>query len=66
VYETFPGWQETTAGRHLEDLPSRALDYIRHLERLVECRIDLVSLGPERSAMLALPRARDRGTVAGA
>jgi adenylosuccinate synthase len=34
------------------------MDYIKHLEALIECRIHLVSLGPERSAMLQLPRAK--------
>jgi adenylosuccinate synthase len=55
VYETFAGWNDRTAGCDLEDLPARAVAYIRHLERLVECRIHLVSLGPERSAMVRMP-----------
>jgi adenylosuccinate synthase len=55
-YETLPGWKEATAGRRLEDLPRPAIDYIRHLEGLVACPIHLVSLGPERSAMVRMPR----------
>jgi adenylosuccinate synthase len=55
-YEELPGWKEPTAGCRLEDLPRAAMDYIRRLEELIGCRIHLVSLGPERSAMLALPR----------
>jgi adenylosuccinate synthase len=55
VYETLPGWKEATSGRRLEDLPRPAVDYIRHLERLVSCPIHLVSLGPERSAMVRIP-----------
>jgi len=56
-YEEMPGWKETTTGRTLDDLPARAMDYIRRLESLIGCRIHLVSLGPERSAMLTLPHA---------
>ncbi len=55
-YETLPGWKEATSGRRLEDLPRPAVEYIRHLERLVACPIHLVSLGPERSAMVRIPR----------
>ncbi len=55
-YESLPGWKEPTSGRRLEDLPKPAVEYIRHLERLVECPIHLVSLGPERSAMVRIPR----------
>ncbi len=55
-YETLPGWKEATAGRRLEDLPRPAVEYIRHLEQLVACPIHLVSLGPERSAMVRMPR----------
>ncbi len=55
-YETLPGWKEATSGRRLEDLPRPAVDYIRHLEHSVACPIHLVSLGPERSAMVRIPR----------
>jgi adenylosuccinate synthase len=53
-YEELPGWKQTTTGCKLEDLPQRAMDYIRRMEELIGCRIHLVSLGPERSAMLRL------------
>jgi adenylosuccinate synthase len=56
-YEELPGWKQSTTGCTLDDLPSRAVDYIRRLEELIGCRIHLVSLGPERSAMLRLPHA---------
>ena len=55
-YETLPGWKEATSGRRLEDLPRPAVEYIRHLEHSVACPIHLVSLGPERSAMVRIPR----------
>jgi adenylosuccinate synthase len=56
-YEELPGWKQSTTGCTLDDLPSRAVIYIRRLEELIGCRIHLVSLGPERSAMLRLPHA---------
>ncbi len=62
-YEELPGWKQTTTGSTLDDLPKRAMDYIRRLEELVECRIHLVSLGPERSAMLTLPRVGPRSSL---
>ncbi len=46
-YTLLKGWkQETTGCRSLGDLPGAALDYIRTIEDLIECDIDLVSVGP--------------------
>ena len=49
VYETMPGWQETTAGaRSWADLPAQAIKYIRRVEELIRCPVALVSTSPER------------------
>ena len=49
VYETLPGWRESTEGaRSWNDLPAQAVKYIRHIEELIECPITLVSTSPER------------------
>lgn len=49
VYETFPGWRETTRGaRRWADLPSRAIKYIRRVEELIEAPVTLLSTSPER------------------
>jgi len=49
VYETMPGWQETTAGaRSWADLPAQAIKYIRRIEELIKCPVALVSTSPER------------------
>lgn len=49
VYETMPGWTETTVGaKTLEELPQAALNYIERLEALVGIPIDIVSTGPDR------------------
>ena len=56
-YEMFDGWSEPTKGKRLETLPPEAVHYVRALEEMVGCRIRLVSLGPERAAMVQLPAA---------
>ncbi len=49
VYETLPGWQETTAGiRELEALPKAAREYVKRVETLIEAPIALLSTSPER------------------
>jgi adenylosuccinate synthase len=49
VYETMPGWQESTAGaRSWADLPGQAIKYIRRIEELIRCPVALVSTSPER------------------
>ena len=49
VWETMPGWSETTAGaRSWAQLPAQAIKYIRRIEELIECPVALVSTSPER------------------
>lgn len=49
IYQTLPGWKQSTADcRTLEDLPSRALDYLKFLAELMEVPIAIVSLGASR------------------
>jgi len=49
IYESFEGWQETTAGaRRWSDLPAQAVKYVRHIEELVEAPVTLLSTSPER------------------
>lgn len=49
IYETMPGWQESTAGaRSWADLPAQAIKYIRRIEELIHCPVALVSTSPER------------------
>src|SRR5712692_7464555 len=49
VLESMPGWEtETTSARRFDDLPTAAQDYVRRVESLIGCPIDLVSVGPER------------------
>jgi adenylosuccinate synthase len=49
IYKTLPGWKQSTADcRTLEDLPTRALDYLKFLAELMEVPIAIVSLGASR------------------
>ena len=49
VYESIPGWPESTAGaRSWAQLPARAIKYIRRIEELIACPVALVSTSPER------------------
>ncbi|WP_420346958.1 adenylosuccinate synthase [Pelagibius sp.] len=49
VYETIPGWAESTRGaRSWADLPAAAVKYIRRLEELIEIPVALLSTSPER------------------
>jgi adenylosuccinate synthase len=49
VYETMPGWQESTRGaRRWVDLPAAAIKYIRRVEELIEAPVGMLSTSPER------------------
>lgn len=49
VYETMPGWSESTEGaRSWADLPAAAIKYVRRVEELIGCPVALLSTSPER------------------
>ncbi|MBO6757848.1 MAG: adenylosuccinate synthase [Roseibium sp.] len=49
IYETLPGWQESTEGaRTWADLPAQAVKYVRHVEELIGAPVALLSTSPER------------------
>ena len=49
IFETMPGWQESTVGVKTHDaLPAAAQAYLARIEQLCEVPIDIVSTGPER------------------
>ncbi|MFT5390970.1 MAG: adenylosuccinate synthase [Gammaproteobacteria bacterium] len=49
VYETLPGWSESTVGMRKESqLPANARAYLSRLEELTATPIDMISTGPER------------------
>jgi adenylosuccinate synthase len=49
VYETLPGWSETTASaRSWAELPAQAIKYVRRIEELIGCPVAMLSTSPER------------------
>jgi adenylosuccinate synthase len=57
IYETWPGWQTTTAGiTEFTALPAPAQAYLQRLAELVACPIALISTGPARESTLLPPQ----------
>ena len=55
VYETVPGWTQSTVGvRELDALPKTARDYIALIEEVVGAPIDIISTGPDREETIIL------------
>lgn len=55
VYETLPGWNESTFGvSDWKSLPANAQAYLRRLEALCGVPIAIVSTGPERDETIVL------------
>ena len=53
VYETLPGFTEDITGcRKFEELPEACRNYIEALERLCECKVCMVGVGPDRDQMI--------------
>ena len=55
VFETFPGWTETTFGVTSWDaLPANARSYLKRVEEVIGTPIDMVSTGPDREHTIVL------------
>ncbi len=52
VYQSYEGWYESLDNvRSFQDLPTKAKDYVKHLEQLLKTRISMISTGPEREKL---------------
>ena len=50
IYETLSGWGKKTKGiTNFKDLPLNAQNFVKRIEFLVNCNVDIVSTGPERN-----------------
>ncbi len=50
IYESLPGWAESTKGaRSWAELPAAAIKYIRRIEELIGAPVALLSTSPERA-----------------
>jgi adenylosuccinate synthase len=55
VFETFPGWTESTFGvTQWDKLPARARAYLERVQMLIGAPIDMVSTGPDRDHTILL------------
>jgi len=55
VYETLPGWTESTVGvRSFDLLPANARDYLRRIEAWTDVPIAMVSTGPDRNETIVM------------
>ena len=55
IYETMPGWSESTFGaKSIDQLPQNAINYVKRLEQLIECPIDIISTGPDRDETIVM------------
>jgi adenylosuccinate synthase len=55
VYETLPGWSESTVGvKSIDGLPVNARAYLKRIEDTVGAPIDIISTGPDRSETIVL------------
>lgn len=55
IYETVSGWQQCTSHcQTLEELPQKALDYLKFLAELMELPIAIVSVGPGRDQTIII------------
>jgi adenylosuccinate synthase len=57
VYEILEGWQQSTRGvTSYEDLPVKAIEYLKKIEGLCKCPISFISYGPEREKTILINR----------
>ncbi|MDO4269810.1 MAG: adenylosuccinate synthase [Eubacteriales bacterium] len=55
VYEEFEGFTEDITGcRSWDDLPSAVQSYIKELERIIDCPITMLGVGPARDQVMTL------------
>ncbi len=55
VYETLPGWQESTVGvKSLDGLPAAARAYLKRIEEVCAVPVDMISTGPDREETIVI------------
>ncbi len=55
VYKTLEGWQVNTKGiKNYKDLPKKAKEYVKEIEKLVGVKISYISTGQERENIIVL------------
>lgn len=55
VYETMPGWKQSTYGvKSMDELPEAAKNYIKRLLEVTEMELAVISTGPDRDETIVL------------
>ncbi|KAA3654768.1 MAG: adenylosuccinate synthase [Proteobacteria bacterium] len=55
VYETLPGWKESTVGvKEFDALPATARAYLKRIEEVCAVPVDMISTGPDRDQTIVL------------
>ena len=55
IYEEMPGWDRPTASAtSLSQLPENAVAYVKRIEELAGCRVQIISTGPSRPETILL------------
>ena len=55
IYKKFEGWQEDTSQcSSYDELPNKLKDYIRFIEKSVNCKVTIISVGPSREQSIHL------------
>ncbi len=55
IYKELPGWQKDTSKMEgVKDIPSNAKNYINTLEKILDIKVEMLSVGPDRSQVVSL------------
>ena len=54
IYQSFKGGEKTEGIREFEKLPQNCKEYIRALEKMIECKISILSTSPDREDSIRL------------
>ena len=55
IYEEIDGWNTSTVGlEKMSELPLNARIYIQRIEELTECKVSIISTGPERNQTITI------------
>ncbi len=50
IYEEYEGWtQDISNAKSLKDLPKAAVTYLKAVEKLIDCPVKMVGVGPDRT-----------------
>ena len=66
IYQTMPGWKQSTFGvTRYENLPNAARAYLEFISEQLGVEVSIIATGPERDQTIARPGTRLAGLLAG-